>query len=524
MANTAQQAYDAIQNLEKQGVLSLPAPGKTVHVGSFNAATGKFQYGITTVGVVDIETGPDGKPVIIKSTAGEIKLTNVVDLHLQFSVTNPQGPFSVTFEGAFVSAAAGSRTVTIAAGLAQSIVGSDGKISTLQGSLRSGGATTDFQLEIIRLPVATGGALTFPAIPIALVYAPPPGSLNKNFAEYSSMNSSSRKISTTVTSGTSNKSADAYSTTDFIDKIASTVGSIQSFVTAFTKNQGTKDAIAVAGASTILGLNALSGILSSTTTSTTTALTTTDEHDLAVTDTDTTTTGTPAGLGPGVGDRFVYLRNVKVAWLVVNGAMSITVLGDDGIRSFTAQQLSSDAKAIAASPTTVTVGPVTNLDAATLKMLLDLDPFVANPSPTLQEPRFAQNDPPTAAGSGTDPNGDILSVSHEVSTTDTHTTTSLTTTVTDTKPGWLATLFGLEDNQATENQTTLGYSTSVSDGTDDKQTATVTFFANPGDPPYAVGLYFDRLFGTFAFTPAIATVKMQSGAAARQEQAGIHAA
>jgi hypothetical protein len=211
-------------------------------------------------------------------------------------------------------------------------------------------------------------------------------------------------------------------------------------------------------------------------------LTTTDEHDLAVTDTDTTTTGTPAGLGPGVGDRFVYLRNVKVAWLIADGALSLTVLGDDGIRSFTAQQLRSDASAIAASPGSVTAGPVTNLDAATLKMLLDLDPFVANPSPALQGPRFVQNDPPTAAGSGTDPNGDVLSISHEVSSTDTHTTTSLTTTVTDTKPGWLTALFGIEDNEATEHQATLGYSTSVQQGTDQKQTATVTFFANPGDP------------------------------------------
>jgi hypothetical protein len=263
----------------------------------------------------------------------------------------------------------------------------------------------------------------------------------------------------------------------------------------------------------------LSGILSSTTVSTTTALTTTDEHDLAVTDTDTTTTGTPAGLGPGIGDRFVYLRNVKVAWLIANGALSITVLGEDGIRSFTAQQLSSDAKAIAGSPGTVTVGPVTNLDAATLKMLLSLDPFVGNPSPALQGPRFVQNDPPTAAGSGTDPNGDVLSVSHEVSTTDTHTTTSLTTTVTDYKPGWLGALFGIEDNQATEDQATLGYSTAASSNTDQKQTATVHFFANPGDAPYAVGLYFDRLFGTFAFTPATATIVKKSGPAAVQTQA-----
>ena len=133
-------------------------------------------------------------------------------------------------------------------------------------------------------------------------------------------------------------------------------------------------------------------------------------------------------------------------------------------------------------------------------MLLSLDPFVGNATPALGEPRFVLNDPPIAAGSGTDPTGDVFSVSHDISTTDTTTQTSVTTTVTDYKPGWLTALFG--DNQATENQATFGYTLAVTNTTDQKQSATVFFFARPNDPPYAVGLYFDRLFGTFAFTPA----------------------
>ncbi|HXF25748.1 MAG TPA: hypothetical protein VN610_00660, partial [Bryobacteraceae bacterium] len=80
------------------------------------------------------------------------------------------------------------------------------------------------------------------------------------------------------------------------------------------------------------------------------------------------------------------------------------------------------------------------------------------------------------------------------------TQTSVTTTVTDYKPGWLDALFG--DNQAREDQATFGYSSAVTNTTDQKQSATVFFFARPSDPPYAVGLYFDRLFATFAFTPA----------------------
>ena len=511
MADTAQEAYDAIKKLEADNVFPLATPAKTVHVGNFDAATGTFKYAVHAVTVIETDTGPTGKPVITKFPAGQIKLANVVNLSLQFSATNLKGPFRVSFEGTEVTAAAGVRSVTVDVGEAQSVIGTDKKITTLEGFVQSGDAETEIRLQIIRLPVVAGGAFTLPAVPIALIYAPPPGSQGKNYAEYSSMNSTSRKIATTVSSGTTTKTGDAYSTSDFIDKISGLVSSITGFLGAF--GIVGEDPLKKAGASTILGLNLLSGIVSSTTTSTSTALTTTTEHDLQTTDTDTTTTGTPAGLGPGVGDRFVYLKNVKVGWVIGNGALSFNVLGDDGIRSFAAQQLISDAKAIAASGGSVTAGPVTNLDGPTLLMLLSLDPFVGNAKPTLSEPRFALNDPPSAGGSGTDPTGDVFNVSHDITTTDTTTQTSVTTTVTDYKPGWLDALFG--DNQAREDQATFGYTSAVTNTTEQKQTASVFFFARPTDPPYAVGLYFDRLFGTFAFTPAEAfTLRVPGHAAA----------
>jgi hypothetical protein len=251
--------------------------------------------------------------------------------------------------------------------------------------------------------------------------------------------------------------------------------------------------------STTLGINLVSAIFGDTTTSTTTTTTTTTEHDLITTDTDTTTLGTPAGLGPGVGDRFVYLRNVLVAWVIAGGQLLFSVIGNDGIRSFTAQQLQSDLNGILHSTTPNAVGAVTTLDAPTLQSLLSLDPFVGNPNPVLPGPRFVQNDPPSAGGSGTDPNGDTFLVTHDVAQVDITTTTSTTTTVTDYKPGWLNAL--VTGAQATENTLNTTYSSVYQSGTDVQQTATVRFFAAPADKPYLVGLYYDRLFGTFAFTP-----------------------
>lgn len=496
MGNTAQQAYDAIKNLEAEGTLPLPEPAVTKFVGTFNAATGKFAFGIPTVQETTEETVEiGGKPVIIKQTltVGKVDVAFAVDLSLRFIVQNPKGPILARVGGITVPAAPGQNSVTADVGNMVSVPLTGGALSVIDGSIFSGSAKADFHLHIIRPQLITAGALTIPALPITLIYAPPPGVQNQNFAEYSNMTSISSKISGSLTSSSSTKTADAYTLSDFAGKITELISGLAAL------ESENKD-LGAANKGIGLGLGLLFGFIGDTTDSTTNGLSTTTEHDLQTTDTDTTTYGTPPGLGPGLGDRFVYLRNVKIAWLIANGGLSYTVLGVDGIRAFPAQDLISDSDAIAASAGKITAGPQTGLDADSLTKLLALDPFVGNPSPVLLGPRFVQNDPASVGGNGTDaPNGDIFSVSHEVTTTDISTQITTTTSVSDYKPGWLVALFG--GSPATENQMTFTSTLTVQNATDQKQTTTVTFFAGPNDPPYVVGLYFDRLFGTFAFTP-----------------------
>jgi hypothetical protein len=495
MANTAQQAYDAIKKLEAQGQLPLPEPSIKKLVGTFHAENGEFHYAVPTVSDTVIETVEvNGKPKTITQTrtVGKVKVGAAFDLTLEFVVTNPKGTLRVNIGGVSVSAQPGQSQLTVDVGNMMSILQPGGKLSVIDGTVWSGSASADIHLLVIRPDAAAAGAFTFPAVPIGLVYAPPPGAQNKNFAEYSSMNAFSRKISGSVSSGSTTKTADAYSISDFVGKVGGLISSISG------ASKGNAD-LQAANANLLVGLNLLPALFPDATDSTSNALTTTTEHDLQTTDTDTTTAGTPPGLGPGLGDRFIYLRNVKVAWLISDGSLIYSVLGDDGIRSYPAQNLISDAAAIAASPGSVKVGPVTNLDAATLKVLLNLDPFIGNPSPVLTAPRFVPNDPPSAGGNGTDPSGDAFTVTHDVSVTDITTQTNVSTTISDYKPGWLIGLLG--GNQATENQMTFTYTSANQVGTEQKQTATVTFFAGPNDPPYLVGLFFDRLFGTFAFTP-----------------------
>jgi hypothetical protein len=558
MPYTPQQAYDAIKNLEAQSKFPIPIPTATINVGTFDAATSTFAFAVPTAMdsyTIPSRMGPNGKPtgpMTINIQVGVVQV-NAVDLILTFTVKNPKHNFSVqmaqfsqtisTDPVATMAAKAKKGKAAVKKAASHKVVGKTaGKTKTVkkapikgvggiiinnplsprtislnlgawtqpppdgvhppgvQVTLWSGTSTTQIQLEISLPPIYGAGAFTIPALPMGIVYAPPPGAQNKDYAEYANSISVSTKISTSVSSSTGNKTADAYASSDFAGKITATLDGIKGVISGFGQTgstwTGLNDFNAYAAAAD-LGLNLLAGFISDTTSNTTTTNTTTTENDVIVTETDLTNFESTAGLGPGLGDRFVYLRNVKVAYLITNGTLSLNVIGDDGIRGFAAQQLISDLQAIQSSSTLI-AGPVTGLDAATIQSLLTLDPFIGNPAAIPSGPRFVQNDPPSAGGNGTGPDGDKFTVTHDITMVDITTSTNVTTTVTDYKPGWLIALFG--GAQATENTVSTTYTYGSQQSVDKQQAATVHFFAGPNDAPYLVGLYFDLLFGTFAFT------------------------
>lgn len=541
MSYTPQQAYDAIKNLEQQTTFPLPLSTATVDVGVFDAATSLFSYTVATetqTYTIPSRIGPNGKPTgpLTVSVLVAVVPVYAVNLVLRFTVKNPQHNFKVQmgpyvqsintdplvavsdaklaapanasmkakgpirikpFPGPIVIGPFAPRTIALNVGVWSSPKSDGAHPPGVQVTMWSGTATTQIQLVIARPPIFEVGAFTMPALPLSIIYAPPPGAQGKDFAEYTRSISVSRKISTSTTSSNGQKTADAYAPSEFVGKVNTTVDALKTFYSgAF---QGAALAyFNIYGAFLDVALNLLASAMDDITSNTTTTGTTSTEHDEIITQTDLTTFGSAAGLGPGLGDRFVYLRNVKVAYMIANNALSISVLGSDGIREFAAQQMIADLVAIQQSGGAMRTGPTTNLDADTLQSLLILDPFIGNPSATLTGPRFVQNDPPSAGGSGTGPNGDTFSVTHDFTTVDIQTASTVTTTVTDFKPGWLNALFG--GTQASESTVSNTYSYTAQTTVDNQQIATVHFFAGPNDPPYLVGLYFDRLFGTFAFT------------------------
>ena len=130
-------------------------------------------------------------------------------------------------------------------------------------------------------------------------------------------------------------------------------------------------------------------------------------------------------------------------------------------------------------------------------MLLGLDPFIGNSAYVPNGNRFT--DPTSIGGGQTGPKGEILTVIHEITVTDTETTNTVNTLVTDYKPSSWNAVFG--SNQSTENQLTLTYGSVNQTVSDQKQTCSLTYFVGAGDPPFLTGYSYDTWLGGLAFYP-----------------------
>ncbi len=523
----AQGAYDAIKAIEGLDQIPYPEPSITVPVGTFDGATGKFTFSIETqteyftlsgTGPTHGPHQPDGSIAI---TVGYV-LVYAMDLQLTFSVVNAGPSFTVSLVGQTVSInTGGTLTVDLGGYLTPYQLPTDVPGTAVQ--LSTGSKTLDIQIRIQRPPCGVAGCFTIPALPTAIVYAPPPGPDMKNVAAYSTSTTISNTISTSVSNGTSTKTATAYSTTDFIDKISGFTGDIANFIAGLlapgiktpavtsaaapaspasgssTQTDNTINDIKSVASGIKLVQDILDGFVASNTQNTTDLTTNTTSNTLVTTDTTTFLQGTQPGLGPGVGDRIGFLLNVTVAWAIIDGELNFTVLGYDGIRSYAVATLNSDLTTLLAG----TSEPIeTGLDIPTLQNLLKLDPLVQNASAdVLFPPRFVANIPASIGGSGNDATGDVFTVIHSVVSTDTTATSEVTTMVKDSKPGWLTALLGIDDNTSTETVTTMTYTSGVANSVGQTITSTLTLFASASEKPNMISLYFDTLFGTFVFLP-----------------------
>src|SRR4051812_10755767 len=170
--------FDTIKAQEAN--FPLPQPIGTITVGTFNAATEDFQYAVpqyskNIVSPASPAHGGPLKPTHETVHGGDVTAINIFDLKLRFNVTNRSGDFSVSAAGQTVHAPAGQNWVQIDVGSATSLA------FTL--TCGSSSFAPDLPLKIARHIVAAG-AITIPALPITILYAPPVDQQKKNVATW----------------------------------------------------------------------------------------------------------------------------------------------------------------------------------------------------------------------------------------------------------------------------------------------------------------------------------------------------
>jgi hypothetical protein len=150
------------------------------------------------------------------------------------------------------------------------------------------------------------------------------------------------------------------------------------------------------------------------------------------------------GLGPGVGDRIVYLKDVKAVWMAAYGDVGLVLLGYEGTRQNAVRDLITErARLQAGAPGTL------GLSIATINSLLSQDPMAPTESdslhpvssntphsPAIGAPRYIAASPESSSFGGTSsgPSGDQFSVTFD-STTDDKNVTMTSSAWPD--PDWL---------------------------------------------------------------------------------------
>ena len=432
--------------------------------------------------------------------------------------------------GGFPTVASAAEFITVDAGLVCSVATNDPyqtpPVSSFPLTINiPGHDSIDIQVFILRPPIVGIGAFTIPALPVTIVYAPPQGRQAKNSVNYSDTESLTRTVQTTVSTNTQTKSMQAYSAEDIIGKLAGAVGATLAVVGT---GGGAAGGASVLGAMEMLGealvgkakedvgvisetakeiqsrLSLLSTIVTgfdgSPKTTDGESITTQQDQSVSLSVSTMAAFGAQAMFGPGVGDRIVYMKDVKCLWSAVNGEVAICVLGFAGPGANSAHDLLAEQRSLAAQNP-----PQLDLSPGTIRDLLRLDPLVRTeaiegievgpalgPSPIVP-PRFLPADPPGHSGSGTSSDGDVWAVTVDTIEDTKDTTVSSQTTITDDKPGWLDVMFG-DDNVETVTTTVLTMSQSTDVKAESKLTLTIKLFSVDETDSYNIKCFHDRLF------------------------------
>ena len=481
MTLTADQVYDLIKQEEAQ--FTVPAPYVTIDVGTLDAATGSFT-GLRTTSERDpepLEHGPNQHPVnpapkfvgarwvsvtidsswhrtVTSTPAPKVTLAPVL---LSFSVNNAPSGWSVSAAGQTLTAPAGQTSLLV----------NVWDTATVGWTLTAGGVTVTDSLRIQRPagpPAAALGAFTIPVLPVTIVYAPPADSLGLSTATYTT----AETVGTSVDVGIGNETSSTVPV-----RATGFVGQLQGFTGALTAEAAVLQA---AGAGSVASVfTAVVGQLGQVTSTHQDTISDGFETTFTVTQSTTDTAGTnTAGGGPGEGDVLHFYRDLRMIWAYVDGDLRLCPLDQTDV--FVTVRGLRDNPAD------------TELTAADTASLLALDPFVPDPAAATLSDRFTLVERLEYGHGATIVKK--LDFTRDTKQQVTHKQVSTDTTTWNAGP--ILTALGVGGT------TTNSYTLTNATGSDVSETVTATANLVSGANDYfVVNIWYDTLFGTFAFQP-----------------------
>jgi hypothetical protein len=490
--STYLELYNQIKSLES--VFKVPANYVTVDVGTFDASTGSFT-GLTTETETDpepIEHRPGDRPRNPPPRfQGENWVSVTVDSRWRTTITQTPAPkvglAPVVLKFSVVNQGNATCMVTIGAYTASSTA-PDGSVlfniwdlPVANWQITCAGRSYSDRIMIQRdtRPVVGMGAFTVPALPLAIVYAPPCDAEARSKMTYSQ----SKIVGTTSSLQVSSDSSSSKPWLPFELASLDTLKTALDLTATGLNQINSAEAKAVATALGQISTRIIGTVSGSETSGSVNSF----QQTITLTVTrNQTIHAEAANGGTGDGDSIHYLRDAKFAWFLAGGKMRISLLG--GIKaSYPAKYLAEHA----ADPQT------TGMPQEVTGALLALDPFVgSSPGVTLPTPRFEDISAEVYGGPLEYGGGQTITgfYSKTYMVTNTRTGTNYASRVQDFNPGVVAKIFGAEARTLRMSSTATRAA-----GTTQTDTQTYNWELHSGpDEHFIVEFWIDHLFGTLA--------------------------
>jgi len=343
--------------------------------------------------------------------------------------------------------------------------------------------------------LAGAGVVTLPVLPVKVIYVPVADSKKANTASLQTSNAQGYNTSFSITS-VNDLTTPVPTTLSTIDDIAGDIKQTSSVLGNIPALKPYSEAL---GKISDVVVSALGS--STITRTVTNSVTNTQSYSVSDAETQKLVAKASNG-GPGDGDVICFYTNLRLFWFESQGVMKLTVLGyDPPLRTPSAGQLKAALTTLSAKPAG-TIDTAWHVSASSIRALLALDPFTGPAGGTAQldpvrfRPAFNPDGTPSVFQNG---GADItVTVTHQVVQSDFQSTANTSTTVETDKPGFLSFLgIGETDNKTVKSSYSKSTSTQQTVG----QTITQDFTLH-GDglaDHYTCEVYFDTVFGTFAF-------------------------